>query len=100
MRSADGMVFPLTGIFHQVLPFRQISFTARSFADEAGTPQMVTVNNVTFGVSGNAAVFELEVKITRATPIVKASLGEMEQGWSQGLDKLEQFLLSKKIHSL
>jgi uncharacterized protein YndB with AHSA1/START domain len=82
----------MKGTFHEATPYQRICFTIKAFEDERGNAQLIVVNTVTFASANGYTQFEWETKVIRATPIVKESLPEMQQGWSQGLDKLQEYL--------
>lgn len=92
MTSSDGMVFPMKGIFHEVIPSAKLVFTTQAFEDETRQPQLEVLNTVTFFGDAMQAAFVLQADVKKATPEVRASLEGMQQGWEQGLDKLEELL--------
>jgi uncharacterized protein YndB with AHSA1/START domain len=85
MTSADGMVFPMSGRFQEATPLETLTFTTSAFEGEDGEPQMVVLNKVTFTAGDRNAIYHLEMKLVKASPIVIELLAGMKQGWSQGL---------------
>lgn len=95
MTAADGMVFPLTGSFHEVRPPERVVFTSRAFENEEGLPQLEVLNTVIFTEEGGSTRLTMESTVMRASAEVKKSLRGMQEGWRQSLDKLEQYLAKK-----
>jgi uncharacterized protein YndB with AHSA1/START domain len=92
MTAPDGMVFPMTGRFHEIQPPNKLVFTSRAFEDDDGKPQLEVVNTVTLSEENGSTKFVLQTHIVKATPVVKESLEGMQEGWSQSLDKLNEYL--------
>ena len=95
MTASDGMVFPMTGIFHEIEIPRKIVFTSKAFEDDDGNIQLEVLNTVSLLSYNKKTKFILDAKVMKATPLVKQSLEGMQEGWSQSLDKLENFLQTK-----
>jgi uncharacterized protein YndB with AHSA1/START domain len=92
MTSADGMIFPMVGIFHEIEFPTKLVFTTKAFEDEYGNAQLIVLNTLHFLPADEHTKFTLIIKVMKATPIVKESLDGMQEGWSQSLDKLEALL--------
>ena len=48
MRGPDGTVYPMGGMFHEIVEPERIVFTSTAHQDEAGEPQLEVFNTVTF----------------------------------------------------
>jgi uncharacterized protein YndB with AHSA1/START domain len=92
MHGVDGLVIPMTGIFQEVTPPERLVFMTSSFEDEAGNAQLEVLNTVTLVEVGSKTKLTLHALVTKSTPAVQPSLDEMEDGWSQSLDRLAQTL--------
>src|SRR5512135_3429008 len=47
MRDPDGVNYPMTGLFQEVVEPERLVFTTRALADEAGKPQLETLDVLT-----------------------------------------------------
>jgi uncharacterized protein YndB with AHSA1/START domain len=89
MRAPDGVTYPMTGIFQEIVPPERLSFTS-SALDAGGKPLFEILTTVTFADEGSKTELTVRAKVTSATPGAAPHLGVMEQGWSQSLDRLAQ----------
>ncbi len=92
MRDPDGVNYPMTGLFQEVIEPERLVFTTRALADEAGRPQLETLDVLTLEDLGGKTRLTLEVTVIKATPAAEGALSGMEEGWSQSLDKLDEQL--------
>lgn len=92
MRGPDGTVYPMKGIFHEVVPQKRLVFTSSAFEDERGGPRLVTINTVTFTGMGSKTRITLQAGVVKSTPAVKGALAGMEEGWKQSFDRLDELL--------
>jgi uncharacterized protein YndB with AHSA1/START domain len=88
MRSPEGAVIPINGVFDEITVPDRLVFTLRNFPDETGQPQLEINYTVSFAQDGKNTKVTLRAVITKSTPAVSASLEEMEAGWNQSLDRL------------
>ncbi|MDW7733634.1 MAG: SRPBCC domain-containing protein [Methanolobus sp.] len=101
MRSPDGQDFWSTGVYREIVPMEKIVATD-SFADENGN----VVSASYYGMSGEwplellvTSRFEEQDSKTKFTlnhsgisGISDTDRTNMEQGWNESFDKLEQYL--------
>ncbi len=92
MRGPDGTVYPMKGLFHEIVPPQRLVFTSSAFEDEKGDPQLETINTVTFIGMVNTTMIMLQAEVMKTTPAVQEALEEMSEGWNQSLDRLEELL--------
>ncbi len=92
MRDPDGVNYPMTGLFQEVVAPKRLVFTTRAIADEAGRPQLETLDVLTLEDLGGKTKLTLEVTVIKATPAAEGALAGMEEGWSQSLAKLAELL--------
>lgn len=97
MRAPDGVIYPTTGTFHEVAAPERIVFTSYAYPDEAGNPRLEVLHTVTFAEHERG-----KTKLTLCAVVIKAAaevtgaLAGMEQGWNEGLDRLDAELRANK----
>ena len=87
MRSPDGTIFPMTGIFREVVEPERLVFTSEAL-DESGTPLFEVLYTITFAERGDQTELTLHAKVTKASLASARYRAGMEQGWNQALDRL------------
>jgi len=88
MRGADGSVWPMTGVFHDIVEPERLVFTTSAFEDADGQPRLAVLNTATFADHDGKTMVTLHAVIVTSSPAVEASLAGMEEGWNQSLDRL------------
>lgn len=92
MQGPDGVLYPMKGIYHGLSEPSRIVFTSTAFEDEEGDPQLQVLNTVLFvGHMGRTRV-SVTATVVKAAPAVSDALAGMEDGWTQSLDRLAEFL--------
>jgi uncharacterized protein YndB with AHSA1/START domain len=91
MRGPDGAVYPMTGVYREVVAPERLVFTA-SALDEKGRPLFEVLNAVTFAKQGGKTLLTLRAQVVSKTAGADAYLEGMEAGWSQSLVRLEALL--------
>jgi len=92
MRGPDGVIYPMTGVYHEVVVPERLVFTSSALLDEEGRPELEVLNTATFEEEGGKTKVTLQAVVVRATPGAASALAGMEEGWSQSLDKLAELL--------
>lgn len=100
MRGPNGTIYPMKGVFHEIVEPERLVFTSTALEDEHGKPLFEILNTVTFedfnGLTKLTLLARLVTKDFKLTPQVAAALAGMEQGWSESLyrlaDEVENFL--------
>lgn len=87
MTSPDGMAFPLTGVFHEVVKPEQLVFTTSAFKEQLEILTAVILTEV-----NGRTKLTVEATVMKAIPEVYCFLETMYEGWKQSLDKLEMHL--------
>lgn len=87
MRAPDGMVYPMTGVYHEVVTPERIVFTSVAL-DGNGDALFEILNTVTFAEDGGKTTLTLHAKVVKVTAAAAPYLAGMETGWSQSLDRL------------
>jgi uncharacterized protein YndB with AHSA1/START domain len=89
MRAPDGTVYPMTGVYHEVVPPERLVFSS-SALDEKGEPLFEILNTITFVEQSGKTRLTVRANVIKATPEAPKYLAGMEQGWSQSLDRLAE----------
>jgi len=92
MTGPDGFLYPIKGIFHEIVEPERLVFTTGSFEDAAGNPQLEVLNTVTFTEHNGKTKLTLQARVIKSTPEVAVPLAGMEEGWSQSLERLGEHL--------
>jgi uncharacterized protein YndB with AHSA1/START domain len=93
MRGPDGVDYPLTGIFHEIVQPERIVFSSSAVMDESGKPQLETLSTVTFAEENGKTKMTLHVLVVKASPLAEGPLSGMAEGWTQSLEKLTDMLI-------
>jgi uncharacterized protein YndB with AHSA1/START domain len=91
MRGPNGTVYPMTGIYLEVVESERLVFT-RAALDDEGTPLFEVLNTVTFAEQGRKATLTLRASVVKATPRAIPHLAGMEAGWTQSLERFEAYM--------
>lgn len=91
MRGPDGTVYPMTGIFREIVEPERIIFVSGAHADDGEKPIFEVMTTVTFEESGGKTTLTLRAHPFNLTPGAEQYLSGMEQGWGQSLDRLGAF---------
>ena len=100
MRAPDGMVYPMTGTFQEVIEPERIVFTSAAL-DDKGNPMFEVLTTVTFAEEGGKTKQIMRARVIKMTPQAAPYLAGMEQGWTQSLERLTTYIsvLSKELPS-
>ena len=93
MRAPDGIVFPMSGDYEQILPPERLVFLT-SALDEQGEPIFTNRNTVVFREADAGTEISIHTVVVVATPHAMQYLKGMREGWSSSLDKLAAFVES------
>jgi uncharacterized protein YndB with AHSA1/START domain len=89
MAGPDGTVYPMKGVFHEVVAPERLVFTSTALEDGAGNPGLEVLNTVTFAEADGKTTLTLRAVVVKATPAAAGALEGMEVGWTQSLERLE-----------
>ena len=92
MQAPDGTLYPMRGVFHEVIEPEFLDFTTTAFADEQGSDQLQVRHNVTFEEQDGKTRLTLQSHVIRTTPATAQALAGMEEGWNQSFDRLAELL--------
>ena len=87
MRAPNGVVYPLTGTFREVVPSERIVFTCIA-EDAEGNAALDEITTVTFAAEGSKTKVTVRSKAVGIAPAAPFMLAGMEKGWSQSFDRL------------
>jgi len=88
MRAPDGIVFPMSGEYEQIVPIERLT----SALDEQGEPIFTNRNTVLFREIDGATEISIHTRVIDAKAAAWQYLKGMREGWSSSLDKLEAFV--------
>jgi uncharacterized protein YndB with AHSA1/START domain len=96
MRAPDGVVYPMTGAFVEIVEPERLVFTSAAL-DENGEPMFEILNTVLFSEEGGKTKLTLHAIVLKAKPEAAPHLGGMEIGWGMSLDRLSAQLAGEEI---
>ena len=91
MRAPDGIVFPMSGEYEQIVSPERLVFLT-SALDEQGEPIFTNRNTVLFREVDGATEISIHTRVIDAKAAAGQYLKGMREGWSSSLDKLEAFV--------
>jgi uncharacterized protein YndB with AHSA1/START domain len=87
MRGPDGTVYPMAGVYKEIIKPERLVFTSVPL-DEKGEPIFEVLNIVTFVETDRKTLVTVDARVVKATPEADVYLQGMEEGWSQSLERL------------
>jgi len=91
MRGPDGTVYPMTGVFDEIVEPERLVFTSAAL-DEEGNPLFEVLNTVTFAAQDGKTTLTLQPRVVKRTAEAAPYLQGMEAGWTQSLERLEAYV--------
>jgi uncharacterized protein YndB with AHSA1/START domain len=92
MRAPDGVVYPMSGAYREIVEPERIVFTSAAL-DQTGKPTFENLNTVLFEeFEGDKTVLTVKVSVLWETEDASRHLDGMTQGWSLSLDRLAGFV--------
>jgi uncharacterized protein YndB with AHSA1/START domain len=88
MRGPDGTVYPMSGVYREILENERLVFTC-SPLDEKGNPLFEVLNTVTFSDHEGSTKLTVHASVSKVTAGAEPYLAGMDEGWNQSLDRLE-----------
>ncbi len=92
MRGPDGVIYPMKGVFHEIVEPERLVFTSSALEDEEGNPQLAVLTTVTFAEHNGKTKLTLQAVVVKSGPAAAGALAGMEQGWRESLDRLAAHL--------
>jgi uncharacterized protein YndB with AHSA1/START domain len=91
MRGPDGMQYPTRGVFTKIVEPELIVFHNIKEGDD-GSAQLEIENTVKFLEEGGKTKMIFRAVVLRSTPDACQSIGGMNTGWNQSIDRLAENL--------
>jgi uncharacterized protein YndB with AHSA1/START domain len=88
MRGPDGVVYPMSGVFHEVKEPERLAFSGAAL-DDNGKPLFDVLNTVTFVEKDGRTTVTLVARVGKTAAGADEYLKGMEAGWTQSLERLE-----------
>ena len=82
----------MTGVFREVIVPERLVFTSKAFENEDGVAPLEIYNTVLFEELGGKTKLTVHAAVTKATPEMSFAVSGMDEGWSQSLDKLSEYV--------
>jgi uncharacterized protein YndB with AHSA1/START domain len=93
MRGPDGTIYPMSGVYQEIVEPERIVFTSIALDDE-GNPLFENLNTVTFAEHDGKTTITLHTRVIKSTDKALQYLRGMEFGWSLTLDRFEAHIMS------
>ena len=87
MRGPDGTVYPMTGVYQEIVEPERLVFTSAAL-DESGKPLFEVLNTVAFVEHDGTTKLTVRVRVVKSTAGAAPYLAGMEAGWTQSLERL------------
>jgi len=94
MRGPDGTVYPMTGVYQEIVEPERLVFTSAAL-DEKGHPMFEVLTTVTFAEQGGKTKQTMRARVIKITPQAAPYIAGMEQGWTQSLERLTAYVVTK-----
>jgi uncharacterized protein YndB with AHSA1/START domain len=88
MRAPDGTIYPMSGVYKEIVPPEKIVFTAIAL-DKDGKAMFENLNTVIFSERDGKTTVALRVEVLTSSAAAEQPLAGMEMGWKMTLDRLE-----------
>jgi uncharacterized protein YndB with AHSA1/START domain len=94
MQAPDGTIYPMSGIYEEIIEPRKIVFTSEAL-DNKGTPLFEILNTILFDEENGKTKLTIKADVIKAYGNVDQYLDGIEEGWSQSIVRLND--LSEKM---
>ncbi|HEY6269280.1 MAG TPA: SRPBCC domain-containing protein [Candidatus Acidoferrum sp.] len=91
MRGPDGRVYPMTGVYQDVVEPERIVFTSAPL-DEKGIPLFELLTTVILEEQGGKTKQTVTVRVIKRGPDAAQYLAGMGVGWTQTLERLAEYV--------
>ncbi len=95
MKGPDGMVYPMDGTYQEIKAPERLVFISAAL-DEKGNRLFEILNTVTFAEQGGKTKLTLKASVSKIIPDAWKYLDGMDQGWSQSLERLGEYVQKVK----
>jgi uncharacterized protein YndB with AHSA1/START domain len=94
MRGPDGTVYPMTGVYQEIVPPERLVFTSGAL-DSDGNSMFEVLTTVTFAEEGGQTKQILRARVIKRTAQAAPYLAGMEAGWTQSLERLAAYIATE-----
>jgi uncharacterized protein YndB with AHSA1/START domain len=91
MRAPDGVVYPMSGVFKEVVEPERLVFVS-SALDENGKSMFDVLNTMTLTEERGKTALTLQARVISVTERAPQYLKGMEMGWNMSFDRLAEYL--------
>src|SRR5712664_3777626 len=91
MRGPDGTVYPMTGVYNEVVEPERLVFTSAAL-DADGNPMFEVLTTVTFAEQSGKTKQILRARVIKSTAEASTYRKGLEAGWTQSLERLAESL--------
>ncbi len=96
MRAPDGAVYRMKGVFDEIAPPERLVFTSSALDDKDAALFEVSTT-VTFEQEGNKTKLTMRAHVTKMTPEAEPYISGMEDGWTQSLQRLANYVTGRRL---
>ena len=94
MRGPDGKIYPMSGVYQEVVEPERLVFTSAAL-DEEGHLLFEVLTTVTFAQQGEKTKQKLQARVIMRTDKDAPYLAGMDADWTQSLERLAAYLATK-----
>ena len=94
MRGPDGTVYPMTGVYQEIVRPERLVFTSAAL-DSDGNPMFEILTTVTFSEENGKTKQILRARVIKKTAQAAPYLAGMEAGWTQSLERLAAYIATE-----
>jgi len=94
MRGPDGVLYPMTGVYQEVVEPERLVFMS-AMLDDKGNPMFEVLTTVTFAKEGGRTKQILRARVIKKTAQAAPYLAGMEAGWTQSLERLTAYVATE-----
>lgn len=91
MKASDGIVYPMSGEFKEIIKPEKIVFVSGAW-DKNGKTIFEVMNTVVFEEDGEYTKLTLNAVVDHVSDEAKPYVGGMDEGWSQSLVRLGELV--------
>jgi len=91
MRGPDGTVYPMTGVYQEIVEPERLVFTSGAL-DKQGKPLFEVLTTVTLTEQGGKTTLTVRARVVKSTDEAAPYLAGMNEGWNQTLDRLTAYV--------
>lgn len=92
MRAPDGNVYPMTGVYREIVEPERLVFVSAAL-DKSGNPLFEVITTVTFEEMGASTKLTMHAVASKIKPEGEQHVAGMEEGWKQSFARLETYVM-------